>query len=199
MVLGIDINDTLRAFTRKLIEQYKKGIDENIDLDENNIETNNYIDILPFGSIEEYNEFLYTDYPYEIYGCATFMSRNLGSLLNSWINKLPDYEDKAPKLVFIGTKEGGLSIPSTLYFLSKTGCAIRNILFPMDSLESWDSCDVLITANPFLLDNKPEGKISVKINTSYNKDSKSDYAFDTLTEFLDNNNNNLTEKILNLQ
>jgi hypothetical protein len=197
MTLGIDINDTLRAFTSKLIEQYKKGIDESFDLDDNNIETNNYIDILPFESLQEYNEFLYTDYPYEIYGCATFMDRNLASLLNSWINKLYDYDDKKPDLVFIATREGGLAISSTLYFLSKTGCEMRNILFPTDSLESWKACDILITANPLLLDNKPKGKVSIKINAPYNKDSISDYTFDSLSDFL-NNKYNLKDKILNL-
>lgn len=186
MVLGIDINDTLRAFTRNLIDRYKKSIDETFDLDEDNIETNNYIDILPFKTLQEYNEFLYTDYPYEIYGCAMFMDRNLGALLNSWINKLYDYEDKKPDLVFISTREGGLAISSTLYFLSKTGCEMRKILFPIDSLESWNACDVLITANPLLLDNKPENKISIKIAASYNKDSISDYTFGTLTDFLNN-------------
>jgi hypothetical protein len=197
MTLGIDIDDTLRAFTAKLIEQYKKGINESFDLNDSDIDTNNYFELLQFKTLQEYNEFLYTDYAYEIYGCATFMNRNLGVLLNSWINKLSDYEDKMPNLVFFAVKEGGLAISSTLYFLSKTGCAIRNLMFPTDSLDSWNYCDALITANPFLLENKPEGKISIKINAPYNKDSISDYTFNSLADFL-NDNINLENNILKI-
>ena len=61
---------------------------------------------------------------------------------------------------------------------------IRNIFFPADSSEIWDRCDVLITADPNLLNNKPEGKTSIRIENDYNKDCEADYSYSSLSEFL---------------
>ena len=61
---------------------------------------------------------------------------------------------------------------------------IRNIFFPADSSEIWDRCDVLITADPGLLNNKPEGKTSIKIENDYNKACEADYTYGSLAEFL---------------
>jgi hypothetical protein len=47
----------------------------------------------------------------------------------------------------------------------------------------WDNVDVLLTANPNLITNKPEDKIVVKFKTKYNKDIKSEYEISTLSEF----------------
>lgn len=47
----------------------------------------------------------------------------------------------------------------------------------------WDEVDVLLTANPTLLLNKPNGKIVVKYKTIYNQDVKSEYEIETLKEF----------------
>ena len=64
-----------------------------------------------------------------------------------------------------------------------------------DELGSEADVDVLITANPQTLENKPNGKISVKVNASYNKNTPSDYEIDSILDFI--NNEELREKILN--
>ena len=81
------------------------------------------------------------------------------------------------------------------FFLSKIGTKIREVYFPTDSITVWDKCDILITANPELLDAKPEGKTSIKIKTEYNKESSADYSFKDLSTFLTNNEN--TETLIN--
>ena len=67
----------------------------------------------------------------------------------------------------------------------------------MDSMTIWDKCDVLITANPKLIESKPNGKITVKIEKDYNKDYQGDLNFKTLSSFITNeeNTNSLIEKI----
>jgi hypothetical protein len=55
----------------------------------------------------------------------------------------------------------------------------------------WDSVDILLTANPALLLDKPKDKIVVKFNTTYNKQIESDYEISSLSEF-----KNTLEKIL---
>ena len=47
----------------------------------------------------------------------------------------------------------------------------------------WDQIDVLLTADPILLLEKPVGKIVVKFNTPYNKHIKSEYEITSLSEF----------------
>jgi hypothetical protein len=87
------------------------------------------------------------------------------------------------------------SNPSTFFFLSKTGCKIENIRFVTDYAKKWDGIDVLITANPKALESKPEGKISIKVNASYNKNVSADYEIDSLLEFM--KNEEFRNKILN--
>ena len=59
----------------------------------------------------------------------------------------------------------------------------------------WDKCDILITANPDLLDSKPEGKKTVRIEKDYNKESKYDATYESLTDFFSERIN--TEKLIN--
>jgi hypothetical protein len=87
------------------------------------------------------------------------------------------------------------SIPSTLFFLSKLGCRASNIRFVKQNEEEWGDVDVLITANPIALQNKPEGKISVKINAPYNKNVGADFELDSILDFI--KDVSLREKILN--
>ena len=82
-----------------------------------------------------------------------------------------------------------------MFFLSKLSCKIDRLRFVQNYEDYWDGLDVLVTANPTALEAKPEGKISVKINTSYNKDSKSDFELDSLIGFI--TDEQLRDKILN--
>ena len=65
---------------------------------------------------------------------------------------------------------------------------------PTDSSEIWQKCDILITANPNLLDMKPEGKVSVKIDKEYNGETNSDFNFSSMRKFVEDEEN--TEKII---
>jgi hypothetical protein len=47
----------------------------------------------------------------------------------------------------------------------------------------WDEVDVLLTANPNLILDKPKDKIVVKYTTNYNKNVKADYEIETLKDF----------------
>ena len=92
--------------------------------------------------------------------------------------------------IIIVSDEIGKSKPATLFFLSKFGCLIENIKFYSEQTKKdiWNSIDVLLTANPDLLLNKPDNKVVIKYETSYNQDIKSDFQIKYLKE--------LKEKIL---
>lgn len=134
-----------------------------------------------FKDKDELFNFFYVDFPMEIFGHSPSMSHNTFNVLNDLYEKLRDEND-----VLIISDEIHKSKPATLFFLSKYGCLIEKIIFysniTMDSL--WNEFDVLVTANPTLLDNT-KNKTIIKLNTTYNEDSIYDYAIDSIEELYD--------------
>ena len=61
---------------------------------------------------------------------------------------------------------------------------MSNIRFVKQYEEEWGDVDVLITANPVALKNKPSNKISVKINAPYNSDCQGDFELDSILDFI---------------
>ena len=60
------------------------------------------------------------------------------------------------------------------------------MFFPKDGIEMWDKCDVIITLNERIIDNKPEGKVVVLINKDDNKNlqGKVDLHYDSLFDLI---------------
>jgi hypothetical protein len=79
----------------------------------------------------------------------------------------------------------GKSKPASLFFLSKFGCLLEKVKFYSNITKNlmWDEIDVLLTANPTLLLEKPKDKIVVKFNTNYNKNVDCEYEINSLKEF----------------
>ena len=110
--------------------------------------------------------------------------------LHNWI------EDEGHEPIII-SKELNNSKPSTLFFLSKLSGKFNNIKFVREYENKWDYVDVLITANPYTLESKPQGKVSIKVINDYNKNSESDYTIIDLKEILDDKT--ILNKVLNTQ
>lgn len=193
MKIAIDLNDVIRAYTAQFASYYKKNIDRTFDIDDLDIWTNDLYQIFPFESKSKYLEFIYNDYAYEIHGCAQVMEKNLASRLADWCKEIQNL-DEVPELCIVSTGEYDKTIGSTHFFLSKIASKIRetHLLLNADN-KVWELCDVLITANPDLLLSKPEDKISVKIETTYNVDIESDFKYEGLSKFL-----NDSEIIINI-
>ena len=153
-------------------------------------------ELFPFKSVEEYHKFIYEDYSWELYGKCETSTRTLTSDFKNWLTKtILNIDTEEPiEVMIVSPMEYGLSIPSSYFFLSKLGMPVREVYFPSDSSEIWEQCDVLITANPSLLDRKPNNKKSIRIEMDYNKDSSYDYTYDTISEFFSEQIN--TERLL---
>lgn len=194
MKIGIDLNDVVRAYTFQFAAYYKKAIDRTFDVDEVDVWTNDLKEVFPFKDKRAFLEFVYQDYPYEIYGSAGTTSKGLSSRFSDWCREIENM-DEVPDLCIVSTGEYDKTIGSTHFFLNKLASKVRetHLLFKVDDV--WDKCDVLITANPDLLEIKPEGTVSVKIDTSYNIDSKSDFEFNEFIDFL--NDQEILTKIKN--
>jgi hypothetical protein len=197
MKIAIDLNDVLRDYTRNFAKYYKQGKDRTFDMSTlEELSTTDMFELFPFKSVEDYHKFIYEDYSCELYGKCETVTRTLTSDFKNWLTKtILNIDTEEPiEVIIVSPMEYGLSIPSSYFFLSKLGMPVREVYFPNDSMLIWDRCDVLITANPFLLERKPENKKSVRIEMDYNKNSSYDYTYSTISEFFSEQIN--TEKLL---
>lgn len=198
MKIAIDLNDVIRDYSDNFVKTYLMNYNHELDLDDFEIWSNNMQDVLEFKSDRAYQNFTYEDYSFDLFGKCDVCTRNLSVELNKWINSLADYDTTEPiEVMLTSTMEFGNSINYSYFFISKLGCQIREVYFPTDSLTIWDKCDILITANPKLLEEKPDGKFSIKIEKEYNKNNTGDLNFKTLSSFITNEENtiSLIEKI----
>jgi hypothetical protein len=186
MKIGIELNNIVRDLNKQIIKYYKKDINQSFDDKNVNYNVTNIIDNIDFKSKKAKFEYMYVDYPYEIFGCAPTTHRNLAVTINNWLISLGNKEDDRYDVKFFSLKEEALSIQSTYYFLSKIGCRVREMFFPKDGIEMWDKCDVIITLNERIIDNKPEGKVVVLINKDDNKNlqEKVDLHYDSLFDLI---------------
>lgn len=192
MVIAIDLNDVIRAYTRNFAKVYQKEYNRAFDESELEITTNDLSEIFPFDSKEEYKRFTYQDYPYELYGKCETVDKTTSTFLTKWLEDIKNFDiDEEVEVMIVSPMEYGLTIQSTYFFLSKIGCRVRNVYFPTDSSTIWNKCDVLITANPKLLENKPEDKKTIKIVTDYNKENTADFTYDNVVDFFSEPNNTL--------
>jgi hypothetical protein len=205
MRIGIEINGVLRNTFEKIKQVYQKNLIDsqtiesqptyNIDIsgDTQDLITNEDFkyEILSeeesfdlekmykFQNKEELYSFLYEEYTMEVFGHAPSTEMNTFNVLNEFYLEFRDnYE------ISIVSNEIGKSKPSSLFFLSKFGMLIEKIFFYSEITKKtmWDSIDVLLTANPYLLLERPENKIVIKYVTNYNKDISSDYEITSLSE-----------------
>jgi hypothetical protein len=186
MKIGIELNNIVRDLNKQIIKYYKKDINQSFDDKNVNYNVTNVIDSIDFKSKKAKFEYMYVDYPYEIFGCAPTTHRNLAVTINNWLISLGNKEDDKYDVKLFSLKEEALSIQSTYYFLSKIGCRVREMFFPKDGIEMWDKCDVIITLNERIIDNKPEGKVVVLINKDDNKNlqEKVDLHYDSLFDLI---------------
>lgn len=186
MKIAIDLNDVLRDYTANFGEYFKKGYSQDINLDEIEITTNDLSQVFPFKSRYDYEHFVYEDFAWELFAKCPSCERGLGAAFSNWVTKtITNIDvDEPIDIIIVSTMEYGITIPATYWFISKLGCRAREIYLPTDSSTIWDRCDALITANPTLLNEKPDGKKSIKIKTDYNVDCEADFEYNNMLEFL---------------
>ena len=200
MKISIDLNGVLRDTIGKIVQVYDKHmmnevleVDESskifsnsgntewelVDTNENNfdygyllpITSLNLQEFFKFKDDDEYYSFMYEEFPMQIFGHA-------GSTEMTSFNDFNDFYtlNRSNHRISIVSDEIGKSKPATLFFLSKFGCLVEEIKFFNETTKNlmWDEIDVLLTANPDLLLNKPDNKFVIKFETEYNKNIQSD-------------------------
>ena len=207
MRIGIEVNGVLRDTIGKFTQLYEKhmidqdpetyvgatytldisGNTELIDqIDESfkyeiksDVTSLKLKDHFTFRSDDELFSFTYEEYAMELFGHAPSTETFTFNILNDFY-----YEFRENNDLIIVSDEIGKSKPSTLFFLSKFGCLFEKIFFYSETTKDsmWDSVDILLTSNPDLLLNIPNGKVVIKYATEYNKHVSSEYEISTLSE-----------------
>jgi hypothetical protein len=197
MKIAIEVNGVLRDTIKKIEQVYEKFYIENILNEKREFEYEKISDItslkiqnhLKFQDDDELYDFLYTEHCMEIFGHAPSTEYNSFIDLNEFYVDHRDNHD-----IILISDEIGRSKPATLFFLSKFGCQIEKIIFYNQiTLNSvWNEIDLLLTANPDLLLNHPNGKKIIKYNTNYNTEITNIPTINTLKDlknFITDDNN----------
>lgn len=207
--IGIEVNGVLRDTIEKFRQLYEKHMIENYESENSNQtftldlsgntsvdeteETFEYKIITPidshilknhfmFKSDEELYDFMFEDFPMQLFGHA-------GSTETFTFNDLNDFyiKNRDNFEIYIISDEIGKSKPATLFFLSKFGCLIENIKFYSSSTieNMWETVDVLLTANPELIESHPENVTVIQYVTEYNKSINHNHKIESIKDFDD--------------
>ena len=130
------------------------------------IQNDNLFNHYKFQSQEEFDFFLFLEYPIEIFGHAGLSYSTTFTDLHKLI-----YNNQEHNFTLIGLDELGKAKPATLFFLSKNGFLGNNIKFATsEDIETlWSKCNAWITDSKKILDLCPEDKTGIKFNTTYNQ------------------------------
>ena len=187
ITIGVELNHVVRNINKQIIKYYAKEYAPDVDLDDIDDREDVLKTFAKFDSKYERNNFIFIDYPYEIFGCANTMEKKLAVKITNWLTDISNIEDEDIRIIFYSMNEEAITIQSTFFFLSKIGTRVRKVIFPKSIEEVWEECDVVITARDEFFEREiPEGKKVVLINRPFNKDCK-DKAFlnyDNLSEII---------------
>jgi hypothetical protein len=171
--IGIEVNGVLRETVEKIRQVYEKWYVNSTEETNFKYEIKEPIDGLnlldyfsfPNGADDVY-EFLYEDFPMEIFGHAPSTEYSTFNDLNDFYLSFRDLHD-----IIIVSDEIGKSKPATLFFLSKFSCLCETVKFYSEqTIESmWESIDILVTANPARIIDRRKNKTIIKYENAYNK------------------------------
>jgi hypothetical protein len=178
MEIYISIDGVLRNTIQKFDYHYNESYfnsDIIIEEEEKNdfeygvtepIQNDNLLNSYKFQSKEEFENFIFIEYPIEIFGHAGLSYSTTFTDLHKILFDNPDHN-----FTLVGLDELGKAKPASLFFLSKNGFLGNNIKFikSTDIKDQWDNCDMWITDSKNILDMCPENKIAIKFNTTYNQ------------------------------
>lgn len=188
MEIFVSIDGVLRNTIQKFDYHYKDYYlntepenEESFDygIEGTPISIENLLNTYRFQSVDEFNKFLYFDFPIEIYGHAGLSYNQAATEFNSLV-----FENPKIKFTLVGLSEKGKAKPATLFFLSKNGIICDNIVFstPEKIKDLWKKCDLWITDDIHVVSQCPRNKKVVKFNTFYNNHFTNKQQINKLSE-----------------
>lgn len=191
MKFAFDTDEVLRDTLGKMIAMYEKFFIEDYIYEEDEekfeyeiikpITSYDFSKHFKFPTEEDYINFMYMEFSMQLCGHAPSVSSNTFNQLFEIQKKVLKKSDKLSVICKGIAKQK----PASLFFLSKYGTEVDQILFynKKNMKKMWSNFDVIVTANPELLEIKPKNKKSVKVKTSYNEEIASDFTIDSIEDF----------------
>lgn len=185
--IGIELDHVIRDVNRQIAKCYQSEYDEGLDLDDIDYKDDVLKTVCKFKSHKEEVNFLYENYPLEIYGHANQVDMFLSRDLNLWIKSLENQEEYDVEIFFYSLYEHNITIQSTYFFLSKIGSRVRKVIFPKSVGELSSYGDIFITTSGYIA--KKTGKPIILIRMNFNNDYVGDASavYDDFRSFLDDN------------
>jgi len=197
MKIGIEVNGVLRDTIGKIKTVYEKFLiknseeSEDIEIESFEYKINEPINSLElkkhfsFESDEELYDFLYNEFPMEIFGHAQSSEMLSFNYLNDFYLDFRNDND-----IVIISDEIGKTKPATLFFLSKFGSLIESIVFYNETNKSkiLSEFDLIVTSNPDIIINYNN---CIKFNTVYNEEINCQNSINSLEELKSILNNKL--------
>jgi hypothetical protein len=190
MEVYISINGVLRNLIQKFEYHYNNNfIDAEVEVEEGSlpfdykitfpIQNDNLLNSFAFQSKDEFNNFLFVDYPLEIFGHSTLSYPSVITDLNRIMYENPDIN-----FTIVGLDEFGKAKSSTLFFLSKYSFLGNNIKFIRsdDISNEWKKCNMWVTDNDDILSKCPKNKKAIKFVTEYNTNISYSNEINNLTK-----------------
>ena len=186
--IGFELNHVLRDINKQVLKYYVKDFDPSFDEDKVNLkDTRHFFENFDFGGEKSLRKFLYIDYPYEIFGCANTMEKQLSDKFTVWVQDLADREDMGLDVCMFSLGEEALTIQSSYFFLSKIGCRARETHFPKTNDEVYDKFDIIVTSDEVLANGTPEGKMAVLITNGQDMEAENSRVilYESLVEMIE--------------
>ena len=132
-----------------------------------------------FQSDEEYENFLYIEYPVEIFGHAGISYQGVFTDLHKLMFDHPEHN-----FTIIGMDQFNKAKPSTLFFLSRNGFMGNNIKFVKSGklMDVWENCDLWVTDSKQIINSCPTDKQVFKFKTIYNEHFNTPIEINKLSE-----------------
>ena len=198
ITIAIELNHVIRNVNKQLLKYYQRDYHPEMETDKIDEKRENVLEkYIKFDSKRERNEFIYIDYPYEIFGCAKAMDKNLARDITSWMEEMTNREDEEFRVIYYSLGEEALTIQSSYFFLSKLGTRVREVIFPKTIDELKDKCDVIISSDEKSLTwAKENDKLPVKILSNGNNEADDDdkFAYATMEDVI--NDDKFLDKLI---
>ena len=188
ITIAIELNHVIRNVNRQILKYYAKEFDPSMEWEDLDDKVDIFEKYLKFDSKYQKNNFIYVDYPYEIFACSMTVEKKLAPKITNWLSEITNIEDEDIRVIFYSLDEDALTIQSTYFFLSKIGTRVRKVIFPLSIEELWNECDVVITTrNEFFEKEIPNGKRVILINREYNEKNKNNafLNYDNLSDIIE--------------
>lgn len=201
ITIAIELNHVIRNVNKQLLKYYQRDYHPELETDKIDEKRENVLEkYIKFDSKRERNEFIYIDYPYEIFGCAKAMDKNLPRDITAWMEEMTNREDEEFRVIYYSLGEEALTIQSSYFFLSKLGTRVREVIFPKTIDELKDKCDVIISSDEkSLIWAKENDKLPVTILSNGNNEADDDdkFAYATMEDVI--NDDKFLDKIIELK